>query len=218
MEIIVFIKSINKIALLAFFVTSVFIAYEIYLLKKEREKKKKPAIPEFKVNQKYGKIPTTKIVVKKEERMFYQKPNTRLIFFLIVLMFFFGGLFLIGIIAKEEKTQPRTGGIIPTPIARIVSSPGIKIYNERWQEIPDEKLPFLKAGDKIFIGIKNISGTDTNKARIRINANKWTVGDETDKLNQKFDLFYKEYQIASGETRLKIEAQLHSQKDGWLGE
>lgn len=218
MDIFIFIKSINKIAIVAFAITFFFICYEIYLLIKEKKTKRKPIIPEFKVDQKYGRVKIATLVTKKEEKEFYQKSNPRLIIFLIILMFLFGGVFLLGIVVKEENVNPNLSNVSPAPLVKIVSSPGIKIYNEKWEEVPDEKLTFLKDGDKIFIGIKNIFGVDTDKARIRINADKWVEKNETGDLNQKFNLFYKEYQIATNETKLKIEAQLHSRKEGWLGE
>jgi hypothetical protein len=84
--------------------------------------------------------------------------------------------------------------------------------------MPDSKLKALESGYKVFIGVKNISGIDIDKARIRINADKWNLEDETSKLEIKTGLFYKEYQIATNETKLKIEAQLHSQTEGWLGD
>lgn len=218
MDIFIFIKSINKIAIIAFVVTFFFNCYEIYLLIKEKKTKRKPIIPEFKVDQKYGRVKVATLVTQKEEKEFYQKSNPRLIIFLILLMFLFGGLFLVGITVKEEKVNPNLSNVSPPPLVKIVSSTGIKIYNEKWEEIPDEKLTFLKGGDKIFIGIKNIFGVDNDKARIRINVDKWVAKDETIDLNQKFNLFYKEYQIATNETQLKIEVQLHSRKEGWLAE
>ncbi len=218
MDIFIFIKSINKIAIIAFVITFFFICYEIHLLIKEKKTKRKPIIPEFKVDQKYGRVKVAKLVTKKEEKEFYQKSNPRLIIFLIILMFLFGGLFLTGILVKEENVNPNLSNVSSTPLVKVVSSTGIKIYNEKWGEVPDEKLTFLKGGDKIFIGIKNIFGVDNDKARIRINTDKWIAEDETVDLNQEFNLFYKEYQIATDETKLKIEAQLHSRKEGWLGE
>ncbi len=218
MDIFIFIKSINKIAIMAFAITFFFICYEIYLLIKEKKSKKKLVIPEFNVDQKYGQVKMAKLAIKKEEKGFYQKSNPRLIIFLIILMFLFGGLFLAGILIREENANLNLSNVLPTPLVKVVSSPGIKIYNEKWEEVPDEKLTFLKGGDKIFIGIKNIFGVDNDKARIRINNNKWVLENETVNLNKELNLFYKEYQIATNEMQLTIEAQLHSYKEGWLAE
>jgi len=218
MDIFIFIKSINKIAMAAFVITSIFVGYEINLLIKEKRAKKKPSIPEFKIDQKYGQVKMATSVTPKEKKEFYQKPNPRLIIFLIILMFLFGTLFLVGALIKEEKTNSNLSNISPTPLIKIVSSPGIKIYNEKWEEIPDEKLTLLKDGDRIFIGIKKILGVDNDKARIRVNADQWAIEDEAVNLNQELNLFYREYQIATSESRLKIEAQLHLPKEGWLGE
>jgi hypothetical protein len=36
--------------------------------------------------------------------------------------------------------------------------------------------------------------------------------------NAEKKMYYKEYVVATGESRLKIDAQLHSATDGWLGD
>jgi hypothetical protein len=217
MDIIIFIKSINKIAVAAFFITFFLVGFEIYLLIKEKKTKEKPSIPEFKSNQRYGEIKAATVKKIKEEKAIYKKPNLKLMIVFIILMFLFGGLFLIGRLVKVENNK-RPQNMISSSVTKTLTSAGIKIYNEKWEEISDDKLSFLKKGDKILVAIKNIAGADINKARIRINSNKWQPEEEITNLNQELNIFYKEYQIATNETQLKIEAQLHSQKDGWLGE
>lgn len=216
MNLIVFIKSINKIAIIAFFITFFLVCFEIYLLIKEKKREEKPTIPDFKTNQKYGKIKAATVLKIKKEKPIYKKANPKLVIVFVVLMILFGGLFLIGRLVETDGSEKSR--IIPSPPAKTVTSEGIKIYNQKWKEIPDERLPFLKGGDKILVTIKNIPGVDIDKARIRINSDKWRLSDEVTDLNKRLNVFYKEYQIATGEKRLKIEAQLHSLKDGWLAE
>jgi hypothetical protein len=217
MDIFIFIKSINKIAVFAFFITFFFIAYEIYLLRKERKSEVRPVIPEFISTQKYGQLKTATTVSQKEEKIFYRKANPQIIMVLIILMCLFGGIFLIGTLVREKNINNNSSNS-PSPLVKVVYSQGIKIFNDKWIDIPDGKLSSLRGGDKIFIGIKNILNIDTDKARIRINSVKWENKDETLELNNKYNLYYREYQIATGETKLTIDAQLHSQKEGWLGD
>lgn len=215
-----FIQSINKIAIITFFMTSILVIFEIYLLIKEKKTQEKPLIPEFKTDKKYKKYEKIKpvlVIKKEEEKRVYQKPNLKLTVIFIIFMFFSGIIFLLGKLTFNQPSKNQLK-INPTPMVKTVSSPGIKIYNENWEEISEEKLSSLKPGDKIFIGIKTIIGVDIDKARIKINSDKWMPEDEVANFNQKLNLFYKEYQIATDESQLKIEAQLHSQKEGWLGE
>lgn len=217
MELIIFIKSINKIAIFSFFITFFLLCFEIYLLIKQKKRKKNPFIPEFKANRQYSQLKPAVIIKSKEEKTIYKTPNLKLTIVFFILMLIFGGLFVVGRVIEQE---PNRSSLAPTPsfILKTVTSAGIKIYNEKWEEIPDEKLSFLKGGDKIFVGIKSILGADVDKARIRINSDQWTKEDEVSNFNQKLNLFYREYQIATEETKLKIEAQLHSKENGWLAE
>ncbi len=48
MDIFNLLSYINKVSLLAFFVTILVVAYQIYVLKKEKTKEKAPSIPDFK--------------------------------------------------------------------------------------------------------------------------------------------------------------------------
>ena len=48
MDIFNLLSYINKVSLLAFFVTILVVAYQIHVLKKEKTKEKAPSIPDFK--------------------------------------------------------------------------------------------------------------------------------------------------------------------------
>jgi hypothetical protein len=108
--------------------------------------------------------------------------------------------------------------ITPLVEEKTVTSEGILIFDENFNLLKDEDLNKLEPQKKIIIGIKTLEGAEIDKARIRINRNIWRLEDETKKFENKNKVFYIEYEPASEESRLKIEAQLHSIKDGWLGE
>ncbi len=55
-------------------------------------------------------------------------------------------------------------------------------------------------------------------ARIKINQGEWDDQSITTNFNKEKNVFYRKYQLATNEAFLKIEAQLHSTVDGWLGD
>jgi hypothetical protein len=50
MNVFTFLSYINKVSLIAFFITTAVVGYQIYVLKKEKTKKKAPSIPDFQEN------------------------------------------------------------------------------------------------------------------------------------------------------------------------
>ena len=48
MDIFSLLSYINKVSLLAFFVTTLVVGYQVYILKKEKTKEQTPTIPDFK--------------------------------------------------------------------------------------------------------------------------------------------------------------------------
>ena len=105
-----------------------------------------------------------------------------------------------------------------TPIMKEITSDGLKIYNESWNEIAGNRLDVIQPGKKFYIGIKTIVEADIDRARIKINASAWQISDITTLFNQQLKVYYRDYTVATGTAQLKIDAQLHSASDGWLGE
>src|SRR3989338_8303978 len=48
MDVFGLLSYINKVSLLAFFITTLVVGYQVYILKKEKTKEQTPAIPDFK--------------------------------------------------------------------------------------------------------------------------------------------------------------------------
>lgn len=215
MNVINFISYINFFAIFLFIVVSFFLGYQLYLLKKDFKKEKKiTKLPDFKENvNQHITTDYQNVTLNKEEKKVYKKNR---IFNIIITLFF---LILIGFFLLFNFTTKKNGEkktISPSQIKYIASS-GIKIYNENWEEVRDD-FGELKPGIKVYIGIEKLDLEDIDKARIRVNKNVWEADDVTDLFNSEKKIFYKEYYIASNEGILRIEAQLHSKIDGWLGE
>lgn len=220
MDIFQFIQSINKIAIVVFFLTGFSLVYEIYLLIKENQlNKTNPKIPSLTASGTPHFQKKLNLTLKREKKPLFVRPNNSAIIILIVLLIIFGILFIIGTVtSKKNKPNPI---ITPTPLLNdndANDSEGIKVYTPSWQILGKNQLRFAKTGDIIIIGIKNIPGSNIAKARIRINKDEWESSDETTDYNPVFNVFYRQHQIKEDETLLKIKAELFSEKDGWIGE
>lgn len=219
MDIFQFIQSINKIAIVVFFLTGFSLVYEIYLLIKENQlNKPNPKIPSLTASGTPHFQKKLNLTLKREKKPLFVRPNNSAIIILIVLLIIFGILFIIGTVtSKKNKPNPV---ITPTPLLNdndANDSEGIKIYTPSWQILGKNQLRFAKTGDIIIIGIKNIPGSNITKARIRINKDEWENSDETTDYNPVFNVFYRQHQIKVDETLLKIKAELYSEKNGWFG-
>jgi len=124
---------------------------------------------------------------------------------------------MIGIFVQKNKTSENTK-IQPTPIIDFVSSKGVKIFTPDWKEISNDILGTLTPDTLIIIGVETIDKIDIDKARIRVNNDKWLTEATTVDFNKEKRVYYKEYVISTSDAELRIEAQLHSRSDGWLGD
>jgi hypothetical protein len=213
-----FLSSVNKIGLIAFLLTSGFLAYQFYLIKKEiKNTSKVKQIPDF---IEKGDISTTafkKEVILKEEKKSFKRYN-KLSFIITLLVFLSLGGYLIFTFKVSRVPSGEPKSFTVTPIIKFVASNGIKIYNQKWEEISEDKIDQLKPGELILVALSTIENADIDKARIRINKDRWEKDDETINYNQQKKVFFKEYQIATDSPFLRIEGQLHSKVDGWLTE
>jgi len=214
-EVMKFLISINKISVLAFLITAGFLIYEFYLIQKEKQARAKPNIPNFTQNYpSTGKFST--ITIEKTENKFAKKNNQWLMIILIIMTIFFAGVTLIGFFGIDKDS----GNSEPVKIVyNELASNGIKLYTGDWQEIKKDDLVHLKDGAFVLIAVESIRETDIDRARIRVNGSgQWKPEDITVNFNQPRNVYYKNYHIATGAAQIKIEAQLHSAKDGWLGD
>lgn len=204
---------LNKLSLLAFIVTLVALGYQLYLLKKENKvKKSDPLIPKFR-EEITTEIPNyTKL---NPALLTSNKNNKNKWLYLAIFFSFFLVLVIFLLIIKKSEQKPTAN---PSQLVKYITSIGIKVYNNNWIELKDSEIKKLRPGNRIVIGIETIKDNNIDKARIRVNSNRWVDKDVTDKLNQAKNVFYREYIIASDDSALKIESELHSVTDNWLSQ
>lgn len=190
-----------------------FLGYEFYLFKKEKEKRTKPIIPSFSGNINPGTLPN--LVVAKTAKK--TGINVFWVVSTILLFVFFGVASVVGIFYKNAQKTNQQTSYSQQPVIKKATSTGIQIYNKEWKELKGSDLEELESGNSVYIAIKTINNVDIDKARIRVNEDSWLSEHVTKNFNKQYNVFYKEHQIGNDGGELKIEAQLHSGSDGWLG-
>ena len=116
MDIFSLLSYINKVSLLAFFVTTLVVGYQIYVLKKEKTKEQAPSIPDFKdkvrsneaVN--YTRLPGS--LIKKDNK---QANYSKLVFLIISLLTIMVVIFVL-ILIKQNSSVRNEASVSPTII------------------------------------------------------------------------------------------------------
>lgn len=221
--IIDFLLSVNKISLIAFLGVFGFLIYEISLLRSERLKKQKPVLPTFNSADVIDTVVVQQQAAdavelpKKIESLKQTKISPLLIVILLLMVFFFIGSMLYLFFSNTPKKTPENTG--PKVVIQEISSPGLKVFTNAWVEVNgNEASKLLKPGVKVYVGIQTIDEADIDRARIKINEKEWNIAHITSQFNKEKKVYYREYIVATGESTLKIDAQLHSEADGWLGD
>lgn len=213
-----FLVSINKIALFAFFAVLGFLVYEIKKMMEDKKKKEVPVVPQFdNIAQVQSPVAANStslppiVPIKKAEK----QGNS-------VLMISIGAITLVGVtvllIVSYNTNMRKQKVTAAVPIVREITSAGLKVYDTNWEDIEKRKNDKAKPGEKLYIGIQTIVEADIDRARIKVNTQDWRISDITTLFNSKLKVYYKEYIVATGTAQLKIQAQLHSASDGWLGD
>ncbi len=212
-----FLASINKIRILAFLITMGFLVYELRLMRQEKKTKMKPNIPQFNVNDRAGENKFQSVaVVDHTKAIDLTSQSQRWLFIILFLMaVFFAAVTIIGFIARTGETDKKPP---VTVIYHEVASGGVKLYMPSWAEIKKDQMNMIQPGSEIIIGVESIPDADVDRARIKVNGGPWSPEHVTVKYDKQRDVYYKTYQVASNTAQLTIEAQLHSVKDGWLGD
>lgn len=221
MNIITLIQSVNKLAFVVFLATLLLIAYEIYVMIKNKKKNEKPKLPDFQQN----KHTTIKVAtVKTAHNSTISFPIFKIIVVISIMTIIVGLLVLLYqssdlsyMFSSITKIQNGTSSIIPTQSQiNYTEDDAIVLFSNDWKIIArNDNLP--ATSDPILIGVKKISNLDIIKSRIKINKENWDISDETSEYNEKYNVYYTSYSIATDESKLEIEAQLYSKTDGWLG-
>lgn len=209
---ILMLSSLNVVSLFFFFVTLAFLFYEVMLLYKEKQKLKRPTIPNFD-DQVLHKEQT--VVVKKQTTSVLKKSNNMLITVLIILVILFGLASIVGYVQLTNNARHENVEAIKEQIRK---SRGIIVYNTNFVPLNEEALSTLRPGDTVIVGIEKVVGADIDKARFLIAPNKpWSEAITSTDYNAKNNVYFIRHTVATGSAQLYLRAQLHSQKEGWLG-
>jgi hypothetical protein len=206
---------INKFSLLAFIATLGVLVYQVYQLKKDsKSTHETPVIPDFNDNAAVPSINFSPLNTKVETEP-VKSHNMNLIILIVItvgiVLFIFFSIFMKG----NKKTEVDNK---EEPLIKLAASKGIKVYDSSWSELNEAKIAALKGGDEVIVGIERTTDPGIDKARIRLNKAAWDTSDEDLTFDKTTNIFYKKFAIATDSAFLKIEAQLHHTKDGWLGE
>jgi len=214
---ILLLSSINKLSLFVFFIGLVFFSFELYQLLKEKEKRSKPQIPQFNVkdfDKKNVELKKSTVILKKNNII--SRLNIHLVL-AIILFFMTVFFFILSIISI--KTNKNKDNVKTEVVYSEIQSKGIKLYSRDFlKELNEQDIARLPANTEIAIGIETIPGSDIDRARIKINEKEWAIKHITTLFDKTKKVFYTNYIIATGESKLSIDAQLHSFADGWLGD
>lgn len=218
-----FFVSINKIALFAFVVVLGFLIFEIKKTIDDKKKEEKPTVPQFVDAVQPGPVaaapnstplPTAPKPIKKSNH----NNSVGTIIMIIIGVVSLIGLIVVMVLTYNTKAARTRISSTPVPIIREISSAGLKVYDANWVEIESKKKDKAKPGEMLYVAIQTIVEADIDRARIKINERDWQIGHITTLYNPKLKVYYKEYTVATGTAQLKIDAQLHSASDGWLGD
>ncbi len=215
MDYINIVQSINKVAVIAFFAILLLIGVEIFMMFKGK-KKSLIKIPDF--DPKFGKAAKVATTTVASGSMPASKSMVRMLVISTLLLILFGLMAVFGhytLSNREVKNaipQP-----VPLPQVELVESDGIIVFGQDWKKIQPQNISVTE-GEMLYIGVATVKGTDIDKARIKINKPAWELTDETTQFNKQNSVYYVSYTIATSESSLKIDAQLHSKMDGWLEE
>ncbi len=213
-------QSINKVSFGAFILGLLFLCIEIGMVIKEKKKLVKPSIRQFNTEEyKSAKeiIPPTSS--KRKFKFPFWPASVNIHLLLVLLLFgmtvFFLFLSIIGFSKNYDDNKSTKQVVTFTE----VQSKGLQFYSDdRKNILTDEEVSKLVPGARIIIGLQTIKDADIDRARIRVNESVWKIGHITTNFDKEKNMFYTEYRIATGETKLSVDAQLHSFADGWLGD
>ena len=125
MDVFSLLSYINKVSLIAFFVTTIFVGYQIYILKKEKSKDKTPTIPDFREK---NNLNTVTNFTNLPSNLFKKEPiavnYSKSIFIIISLLTLIIVVFVVSLI-KKNNTQPKEASNIIVPTNKPRQDPNL---------------------------------------------------------------------------------------------
>ena len=202
---------LSTISFVAFIITIGLLVYELVLYIRSKDSTSLPNIPEFDQDLKIAD-PQNATPVKLSNINLPRNPQLILIIILIIMAILFG----IGSLWSNKKPSVNSSEV--SKQVNVTKLEGIEIYSSEGVLLNTDDQSKLKSGDVIMIGIKTSSDGSIDKARIRINVSSWNVTHETSRFDKEKSIYFVEYEIPVDTQKLIVEAQLHSKKDGWMGD
>jgi hypothetical protein len=127
MSVFTLLSYINKVSIIAFFITTVVVGYQIYILRKEKSKEHAPSIPDFKEGgnltgvSNFTNLPSS-MLKKDAEAVNYSKVIFPVISVLTVIVIVFV-VTLIGQKGTSNNQAPINPPLTPTQVRRITPTP-----------------------------------------------------------------------------------------------
>lgn len=107
MDVFSLLSYINKVSLLAFFITVLVVGYQIYILKKEKSKEKAPAIPDFKERNNFNTVTNfTSLPSSLTKKELKAVNYSKLVFLIISLLTIIIVIVVVSLIRKNSSTPP----------------------------------------------------------------------------------------------------------------
>ncbi len=202
-----------KTSFVVFLIMVGLFIFEFVQYKKAKNKAEKPTIPVFDPNAPNATSLQNGVVSQTQQSSRKIPHGFLMIFFFLALLIFGGVSLSSGFMGNGTPSQPQSNVIVEE-----VSSKGIKAYSKDWRELTSSAAAQLMGGDSFYCAVETIPNTDIDRARIRVNKAVWDLSDITTQFNKQYNVYYRECMVATADAKLKMDGQLHSIKDGWLGE
>ncbi|MFA6532565.1 MAG: hypothetical protein WCT22_01030 [Patescibacteria group bacterium] len=106
MDVFTILSYLNKVSLIAFFITTAVVAYQIYIFKKEKTKEHAPSIPDFKENNNFGVVSNyTSLPSSLTKKQIKSVNYSKSIFLTISLLTVIVVIFVVSLIKKNSATS-----------------------------------------------------------------------------------------------------------------
>ncbi|MEK7522883.1 MAG: hypothetical protein AAB569_04840 [Patescibacteria group bacterium] len=121
MDVFSLLSYINKVSLLAFFITVLVVGYQIYILKKEKSKEKAPTIPDFKERNNFNTVTNfTSLPSSLTKKELKAVNYSKLVFLIISLLTIIIVIVVVSLIRKNSLMVSPT---IPMPKNTLIPVP-----------------------------------------------------------------------------------------------
>jgi hypothetical protein len=113
MDVFSLLTYINKVSLIAFFLTTIFVGYQVYILKKEKSKDQSPTIPDFKEKNNLNTVTNfTNLPAYLFKKETVPVNYSKSFFIIISLLTLIVVVFVVSLIKKNSTQQKEASNII----------------------------------------------------------------------------------------------------------